>query len=535
MSFSSISSSFISACGNPSSIVPLGIKDTINAVGSIATSNNAGGQIEAKDRAIDEFGTQFIWLFGLPICKKVFDKTVYKLAKQDPGVDIRLFTKAPKEVLKFAVENAPNDAVKKSIEAAKNNEKKFKALFGAKFVFATIATALMYKATASLRNLITKYNVAKKIKEQSEHTGTKSETPNGQVSFQGGITHAIQDFALDPVKNMMLIDGAITASRLTESRNRSEFLEFALSEGSFWVFMYGLNTPVLNGLQKASDKWGHLPINLDIRVLNSKDFVQGIKDGNLEKDIKAFNAVTKTLTDIDLVKKAVKEGKLEDFIKNNPENNLIKSLKDKSVKKVDENAFKKFMQKHKGLDKIDLTKYLNISADELKTLEANAEVDVLKFLKEKPDNLLVKFAKNTDLVSNFMESKSLKEKFKHIFRPESSSSESFFERVKTAFKRTDTGKLDTTQFIDTKELRTLSDDLNDYYTKCQKNGTSDNLVDSFVKKSKRNKIGVVMSTMVLSCVVLGFVVPHFRIWLREKMQGSKEFHVANDYQKQLQA
>ena len=116
--------------------------------------------------------------------------------------------------------------------------------------------------------------------------------------------------------------------------------------------------------------------------MNSKDFKEGIKNGNLEKDIKAFNDATKTLTDIDLVKKAVKEGKLEDFIKNNPENNLIKSLKDKSVKKVDENAFKKFMQKHKGLDKIDLTKYLNISSDELKTLEANAEVDVLKFLKE---------------------------------------------------------------------------------------------------------------------------------------------------------
>ncbi|UKI41230.1 MAG: hypothetical protein L6V95_14405 [Candidatus Melainabacteria bacterium] len=269
--------------------------------------------------------------------------------------------------------------------------------------------------------------------------------------------------------------------------------------------------------------------------MNSKDFKEGIKNGNLEKDIKAFNDATKTLTDIDLVKKAVKEGKLEDFIKNNPENNLIKSLKDKSVKKVDENAFKKFMQKHKGLDKIDLTKYLNISSDELKTLEANAEVDVLKFLKEKPDNLVVKFAKNTDIISNFMESKSLKEKFKHIFKPESSSGESFFERVKTAFKSTDTGKLDTSQFIDTKELRTLSDDLNDYYTKCKKTAQTTTSLTVLLKNQKRNKIGVVMSTMALSCVVLGFVVPHFRIWLREKMQGSKEFHVANDYQKQLQA
>ncbi len=533
MSFSSISSSFISACGNPSSIVPLGIKDTINALGSITTSNNAGGHIEAKDRAIDEFGTQFIWLFGLPICKKLFDKSVYKIAKQNPNVDIRLFTKTPKEVLNFAINNAPNDAIKKSIESAKNNEKKFKGLFGSKFVFATLATALMYKATANLRNMITKYNVSKKLKQQNENNETK--TLNGQISFQGGITHAIQDFALDPVKNMMLIDGAITASRLTESRNKSEFLEFALSEGSFWIFMYGLNTPVLNGLQKASDKFAKVPINLDIRVLNSKDFLSGIKDGKLEKDIKAFNQAAKTLTDIDLVKKAVKDGKLEEFIKNNPTNDLIKSLKDKSIKKVDENSFKQFIKKHKGLNKIDLTKYLNISSEELKKLEGNAEVNVLKFLKDNPDNLMVKFAKDIDIISNFVESKTLNEKFKHIFKPDKNTSESFFERIKTAFKKNDTGQLDTSQFIDTKELRNLSDDLSDYYSKCKKTSTSDSLIDKFVKKSKRNKIGVVMSTMALSCIVLGFIVPHFRIWLREKMQGSKEFHVANDYQKQLSA
>ena len=107
------------------------------------------------------------------------------------------------------------------------------------------------------------------------------------------------------------------------------------------------------------------------------------------------------------------------------------------------------------------------------------------------------------------------------------------ERIKTAFKKNDSGQLDTSQFIDTKELRNLSDDLNDYYFKCRKNSTSSNFIDKFVKKSKRNKIGVVMSTMALSCIVLGFIVPHFRIWLRERMQGSKEFHVANDYQKQL--
>lgn len=530
MSFSSISSSFISACGNPSSILPLGIKDTINNIGSITTSNQSGGIIEAKDRAIDEFGTQFIWLFGLPACKKLFDKTVYKLAKQNPDVDVRLFSKAPKEVYDFAVNNAPNDAVKKSIETAKQKEKLFKYLFGGKFIFATVATALLYKATASFRNAMTKHNVQQKIADEN----TKKEQ-KGNVSFSGSFANSIQDFALDPVKNMMLIDCTITGSRLVESRNHKECMEYALSEGSFWLFMYGLNQPVLNLLQGASDKFADNPIKLDIRALNSEDFLAGIKTGQLKNDIEAFNKVTKKLTDIDLVKKAIKEGKLEEFIKNNADNELIKKLKDRSIKKVDENSIQSFMRKHKGLDNIDITKYLNISLEKLKKFEGDAEVSVLKFLKDNPDNLVVKMAKNTDIISNFMDSKTLKEKFKHIFKPDSSSKESFFERIKTAFKKTDSGKLDTSQYIDTKELRSLSVDLDEYTERCKRVATDDSLIEKFVKKSKTNKVLAVMTTMVIGCFFSGYVVPHLRVWLREKMQGSKEFHVANDYHKQLSA
>lgn len=534
MSFSSISSNIISACGNPSSIIPLAIKDTVNNIGSITTSNQTGGIIEAKDRAFDEFGTQFIWLFGLPICKKVFDSTIYKIFKQNPKVDIRLLTKAPEDIINFSIKNAPSNTIKKSIENFKNNPKKVKALFGSKFVFATVATALMYKTTANIRNLTTKNNVKHKM-EQQKQNAIYTNKHNNEISFQGSFKNALQDFAMDPVKNMMLIDCTITGSRLTESRNKNECMEYALSEGSFWLFMYGLNTPVLNAFQKASDKLGKNPINLDIRILNSSNLSKIIKDGTLEKDIKSFNQASKILVDIDLVKKAIKEGTLEDFIKNNPDNELIKTLKDKSVKKIDENAFKKFVKKHSSFDKIDITKHLNISSNELKKLETNGELKVLDYLIQNPKNSVVQFAKDSDIISNFIESKTLKEKFKHIFKPDKNTNESFLERVKTAFKNTDTGKLDTSQFIDTKALRNLSSDLDDYNIKCKKVGTDDSLIKKFIKKSKTNKVLAVMSTMILGCFFSGYVVPHLRVWLREKMQGSKEFHVANDYQKQLSA
>ena len=76
---------------------------------------------------------------------------------------------------------------------------------------------------------------------------------------------------------------------------------------------------------------------------------------------------------------------------------------------------------------------------------------------------------------------------------------------------------------------------NTWFIKCKKAGTDDSLIKKFVKKSKTNKVLAVMSTMILGCFFSGYVVPHLRVWLREKMQGSKEFHVANDYQKQLSA
>ena len=69
-----------SAFGDHSSLLPLFTKDVVNSAGMTAFSYDAGGKIEAKDRFIDEFGTQAIWLGGLPFFKWAFNKTAYKLA-----------------------------------------------------------------------------------------------------------------------------------------------------------------------------------------------------------------------------------------------------------------------------------------------------------------------------------------------------------------------------------------------------------------------------------------------------------------------
>ena len=78
----STASKIYSVLGNNSSLVPLAMKDIANSCGLTAASYMAGDTHEGKDRFIDEFGTQAIWLFGIPVYKKALD-----LAKKEWGED----------------------------------------------------------------------------------------------------------------------------------------------------------------------------------------------------------------------------------------------------------------------------------------------------------------------------------------------------------------------------------------------------------------------------------------------------------------
>ena len=85
-----IGSQIISKLGSPNSKIPLAIRDIFNCSGYTYFSYGAGGELEGKDRLLDEAGTGAIWLFGIPLYKKLTDKTLYKIAKISPEVDVRV-------------------------------------------------------------------------------------------------------------------------------------------------------------------------------------------------------------------------------------------------------------------------------------------------------------------------------------------------------------------------------------------------------------------------------------------------------------
>ncbi len=374
-------STVYSKLGDNSSLVPLAIKDIANSCGLTAASYMSGDNAEGKDRFIDEFGTQAIWLWGIPVYKKLLDIALFKSAKLDPEVDARILKN--KDILKAAKEMAPTEAIKNSLKAVAENQSKFKALTVAKFAASTILTAGTYLGLTKFRHNYTEAKIKKdyfeKMKKQqmngyqtenipfsSAFSPVHKQNKNSKnVAFTGGV----QDFIFDPVKNLMLVDGAITGERLTHAKNPQDFLGYVIKEGFFWAFMYFAGPTLSKALEKFADQKGK-SIDLDSRVIFGKDLEKafnGKDSGIMPKQIQEFKNAAKS--DLELYKFAVK-----------PENKnlIIKMAKDSGIITLAE-----------GTELVDTRKYIDLKelrgicdkAEKLFTQYKKSEQPLEEFLK----------------------------------------------------------------------------------------------------------------------------------------------------------
>lgn len=327
-----ISASYIySKLGNSNSLVPMAIKDIANSVGLTAGSYITGDELEGKDRFLDEFGTQAIWLFGIPAYKKLLDFTLYKALKIDPNFDVRNFSKKRKKLINKTI-NYADSSIKESIINATKNPKFSKNLAIGKFVVSTALTILSYAGLTKYRHLQTKKAAQKEIlKEmQLENKDNKDKflytKPANKAAFNGlhqnktqdqpAFTGGISEFMYNPVKNLMILDGSITAERLAESRNKQELVGYAIKEGSFWAFMYFASKPIQKFLENRAEKNTKKPvaIDLDARVIESEDLAKAFKDGSLAKSSEK-------------VLKLNSYNNMLDYIHNNPDDFVVKMAK----------------------------------------------------------------------------------------------------------------------------------------------------------------------------------------------------------------
>lgn len=374
-------STVYSKLGDNSSLVPLAIKDIANSCGLTAASYMSGDNAEGKDRFIDEFGTQAIWLWGIPVYKKLLDIALFKQAKLDPEVDARILKN--KDILQAAKEMAPTESIKNSLKAVAENQSKFKALTVAKFAASTILTAGTYLGLTKFRHNYTESKIKKdyfeKMKKQQMNGYNTENIPfssafshvhkqnknSKNVAFTGGV----QDFIFDPVKNLMLVDGAITGERLTHAKNPQDFLGYVIKEGFFWAFMYFAGPTLSKALEKFADQKGK-SIDLDSRVIFGKDLEKafnGKDSGIMPKQIHEFKKAAKS--DLELYKFAVK-----------PENKnlIIKMAKDSGIITLAD-----------GSELVDTRKYIDLKelrgicdkAEKLFTQYKKSEQPLDEFLK----------------------------------------------------------------------------------------------------------------------------------------------------------
>lgn len=289
-----------STLGNNNSLVPMAIKDIANSTGLTAGSYITGDKLEGKDRFLDEFGTQAIWLFGIPVYKKLMDYTMYKALKIDPTFDVRNLSKNRSKLLEKSIEYA-DSSIKESMIKASKNPKYTKNLAMTKFIVSTALTIASYAGLTKYRHYKTRKDAEKEIlaemakEKNNKNTDTFSYTKPTSEAFnnlklkkQTTFTGSIQDFMYNPVKNLMILDGAITAERLAESRNKQELLGYTIKEGSVWLFMYFASKPIQKFLEKAAEKNKEKPasIDLDARVIESKELKEAFENGKLVESSK---------------------------------------------------------------------------------------------------------------------------------------------------------------------------------------------------------------------------------------------------------
>ena len=352
-----------STLGNPNSLIPLLVKDSAQTVG-MTTGSMLTGKEEGHDRLIDEVGTEFIWLCAIPEFKKLYNSTIYKAFKLDSEFDVRNFK--DKEIFKKIKDFAPTDDIKKNIEKLGKKEALGKNLALYRFFFSTgmaIASYIgltkakqIYTENKIKKNLIAVYN-AKKAKENNNNSAKNNEEP----TFKG-VGDVVKNFAFSPVKNMWILDGAITTERLVDSRTPQEFAGYAIKEASILCFLYYAGGKIQKALESRAEKKHNKNIALDARVIENGNLQKSFENGSVKKSLESFKAVIDS-KDVDLY----------EFIHKNSENDIIKAAKESHIISMYEKP-KKWYEIFKNTeytDKIDTRKYLDL--DEVKDVYKNIE------------------------------------------------------------------------------------------------------------------------------------------------------------------
>lgn len=294
---------------NRDSVVPTLVKDTMCNFTITDIYNKQASKEDGRERAIEEFGTEAIWIGGIPFVKKVFDKIFYKKNNANPDFDIRnLKVENGVDRLDIAIKNTKDGAQKEFLSNIKESDSLkslYKKLYISKFAVATaiplalLSGLIIFKQQSTNKKLEEKM-LAQKQEQQTTQAGGSllSEVQKdlaktgvygaftGQkndISF-GGAKEAIAEFMFNPLKNQSILDVGITTTRLAQGR-KGERLEIGYKELFTIGCYYFLGEPIQKGLEAISKKVFKKPIATEYQLLSNEKLSEMLTQEGLGKSI----------------------------------------------------------------------------------------------------------------------------------------------------------------------------------------------------------------------------------------------------------
>ncbi|MBR6127642.1 hypothetical protein IKQ21_08160 [bacterium] len=336
-----------STLGNPNSLIPLAIKDTASSTGMTVGSFITGKE-EGQDRFIDEVGTEALWLLGIPGFKWLFDKTIYKAAKIDSKFDVRNLDN--KEIFEKIQQYAPTEDIKNNLAKISRQQNRTKNIALAKFFISTGLTIATYIGLTKAKHHYTEQKIRKNILKEEDKRKKAEENKQKNPAFKG-IGTFVRNFAYSPVKNMWILDGAITTERLADSRSPQEFAGYAIKEASLLLMLYYVGGKIQEFCEKHAHKKYNKSIGLDARVLESKTLQKAFEDGSIMQSLEEFAKV-----------KEKGDAAIYEFLHKHPDNYIVKYAKKSDIIQMYKkpNKWYEIFKKPEVTDKIDTRKFIDL-------------------------------------------------------------------------------------------------------------------------------------------------------------------------------
>lgn len=391
----------ISAIGNNNSIYPLLLRDCgIEVPTKVALtykqneSDKDVAMLATRERLVDEYTVSAVWLGGIPLLEKINSK-ILKNRGFNPDISSNLLKEEANQGLDYNIKKFKNlapDAVK-DLEFLKNNQAKYKKLLGGKLLAETVIPValmgfiipkLIFAWTASTKRQMTRKREMSRNGENNINTTLNSDVYSPKVksldefaaksvAFKGGLSSLAE---MSTVQKMAVTDGGYAVGRLITARNRDAAVDVGVKMAGMMFLNFVFPGMLAKFLDKSTGKMLNTNLNLDIKMLDDKEFINAIREGKLE------------------LPEANSEKELLDFVDNNPkslfvkyadkykkvtmlENGIrdprryvdfkeLKSFRD-SIEEIYKNAVKsgdvvKFMKKAKGLKAVNILANVGISS-----------------------------------------------------------------------------------------------------------------------------------------------------------------------------